>query len=102
MLIGISAMCPCKAPSLANYLREGERLELLHALAERGTLRGRWELAKVWEAMFPLVEPATNRAGYGIILLDSNAPSNFSLTNAIGVVNPAQLRAQGDSAQFTA
>jgi hypothetical protein len=80
-------------PSLANYLREGECLELLHALAERGTLRGRWELAKVWEAMFPLVEPATNRAEYGIILLNSNAPSNFSLTNAVGVVNSAQLRA---------
>jgi 3',5'-cyclic AMP phosphodiesterase CpdA len=50
-------------------------------------------LAKVWDAIFPLVEPATNEEGYGIILLDSNARSNFSLTNAVGVVNPAQLRA---------
>jgi 3',5'-cyclic AMP phosphodiesterase CpdA len=80
-------------PLLGHYLREGERPELLRALAERGTLRGRWELAKVWDAIFPLAEPATNQAGYGIILLDSNARSNFSLTNAVGVVNPAQLRA---------
>ena len=80
-------------PLLGHYLREGERPELLRALAERGTLRGRWELAKVWDAIFPLVEPATNPEGYGIILLDSNARSNFSLTNAVGVVNPAQLRA---------
>jgi len=80
-------------PLLGDYLREGERPELLRALAERGTLRGRWELAKVWDAIFPLVEPATDENGYGIILLDSNARSNFSLTNAVGVVDPAQLRA---------
>jgi 3',5'-cyclic AMP phosphodiesterase CpdA len=92
-------------PSLATYLREGERPDLLRALAERGTMRGRWEMAKVWDVIFPLVEPATNEGGYGIILLDSNARSNFSLTNAVGVVNPAQLRAlksllrsSGDSA----
>ena len=80
-------------PSLAQYLREGHRLELLRGLAEEGTLRGRWELSKVWNAMFPLVEPAADGRRYGLILLDSNAPSNVSLTNAIGVVNPAQLRA---------
>jgi hypothetical protein len=42
--------------------------------------------------MFPLVEPAMEGQGYGLILLDSNAPSNISLTNAIGVVSPTQLR----------
>ncbi|HEX7962632.1 MAG TPA: metallophosphoesterase [Terriglobales bacterium] len=80
-------------PSLRDYLRDGERPELLRALAERGTVRGRRELYKVWDAIFPLIEPATNENGYGVILLDSNARSNFSLTNAIGVVNRAQLRA---------
>ena len=43
--------------------------------------------------MFPLVEPAVEEEGYGTILLDSNASSNFSLTNAVGVVNSTQLRA---------
>lgn len=80
-------------PSLAEYLRDGERPGLLRALAEYGTVLGRLEMAKVWEAMFPLVEPATDDQGYGVILLDSNAPSNLSLTNAIGVVSPTQLRA---------
>src|SRR5215471_18051707 len=80
-------------PSLADYLREGERPRLLRALAEHGTLRGRLEIARVWEAMFPLVEPAMEEQEYGVILLDSNAPSNVSLTNAIGVVSPTQLRA---------
>lgn len=80
-------------PSLANYLREGERPRRLRALAEYGTVRGNLEIAKVWGAIFPLVEPPIEEQGYGIILLDSNAPSNLSLTNAIGVVSPRQLRA---------
>jgi hypothetical protein len=80
-------------PSLAQFLRDGERPRLLRELAESGSLRGRLEIAKVWKAMFPLVEPAVEEAGYGVILLDSNAPSNLSLTNAVGVVSPSQLRA---------
>ncbi len=80
-------------PSLKDYLREGERLERLRALAKRGTLRGRREMAKVWDAIFPLVEPPAEDGGYGVILLNSNARSHFALTNAIGVVNPSQLKA---------
>ena len=33
------------------------------------------------------------RSGYGLILLNSNAPSHFLLTNAIGIVNRSQLSA---------
>jgi len=80
-------------PSLSDYLRDGERPRLLRELAEYASLRGRLEIEKVWEAMFPLVEPALEEQGYGLILLDSNAPSNISLTNAIGVVSPNELRA---------
>jgi len=80
-------------PSLKDYLREGGRAEMLRALAQRGALRGRWEIAKVWDAIFPLVEPAPADDGYGLILLNSNAPSHFLLTNAIGVVNRSQLSA---------
>jgi 3',5'-cyclic AMP phosphodiesterase CpdA len=80
-------------PSLADYLRDGERPKLFRELAEDGTLRGRLEIEKVWNELFPLVEPAMEEQGYGLILLDSNASSNVSLTNAIGVVSPIQLRA---------
>jgi len=80
-------------PSLQDYLREGSRAERLRALAERGTLQGRREMSKVWDAIFPLVEPPSRHDGYGLILLNSNARSHFSLTNAIGVVNPSQLNA---------
>jgi len=80
-------------PSLKDYLREGLRAELLRGLAQRGTVRGRWEMAKIWDAIFPLVEPARDDDGYGVILLNSNAPSHFLLTNAIGIVNRSQLSA---------
>jgi 3',5'-cyclic AMP phosphodiesterase CpdA len=81
-------------PSLKDYLRDGERPGLLRALAKNGSLRGRSEMSKVWDALFPLVEPPTENdgCGYGLILLDSNSRSHFSLTNAVGVVNPSQLR----------
>jgi hypothetical protein len=79
--------------SLRDYLHEGGRAERLRALAQRGTLRGRREMAKVWKAVFPLVEPPQAGEGYGVILLNSNARSHFALTNAIGVVPPSQLKA---------
>jgi 3',5'-cyclic AMP phosphodiesterase CpdA len=80
-------------PSLKDYLRHGGRVKRLRALAKHGSLRGRREMAKVWDAIFPLVEPPPVDDGYGVILLNSNARSHFSLTNAIGVVNPSQLNA---------
>jgi hypothetical protein len=80
-------------PSLADFLRHGRRPELLRELAGRGTMRGRREMARVWEAMFPLAEPPAAGGSHGVILLNSNARSHFALTNAIGVVGPSQLKA---------
>ena len=80
-------------PTLKEYLREGDRWRLLRELADRGGVRGRVEVARVWNAIFPLVEPATSDDGYGLILLDSNAPSHLSLTNALGVISTPQLTA---------
>src|SRR5262249_14969276 len=81
------------ALSLHDYLREGSRAERLRSLAEHGSLRGRWEMARVWNAIFPLVEPPVEGRNYGVILLDSNARTHLSLTNAIGFITPDQLRA---------
>ena len=80
-------------PSLSEYLRSGDRLDRLRALAERAAIRGRREMTEVWDAIFPLVELPPPGARYGLILLNSNARSHFSLTNAIGVVGPSQLKA---------
>jgi 3',5'-cyclic AMP phosphodiesterase CpdA len=80
-------------PSLREYLREPKRAERLRDLADKGKARGRAEIAAVWDTIFPLVEPAPTDDGYGLILLNSNARSHFSLTNGVGVIDPAQLRA---------
>ncbi len=80
-------------PSLGGFLRQGRRAELLRELAGRGTMRGRREMSRVWEAVFPLVQPPASGESHGVILLDSNARSHFALTNAIGVVGPSQLKA---------
>jgi 3',5'-cyclic AMP phosphodiesterase CpdA len=80
-------------PTLHDYLRQTPRRHLMRELADRGTMRSRRAMTRVWEAIFPLVEPSQAGAVYGLILLNSNARSHFSLTNAIGVVGPSQLRA---------
>jgi predicted phosphodiesterase len=80
------------AASLRDYLRDGKRAELLSELAQCGSARGRREVTKIWETIFPLVEPADDKTP-GLILLNSNARSHFSLTNAIGVIDRSQLRA---------
>ena len=79
-------------PTLRNYLRDGNRTSRLRELAERGTWRGRWEIARVWDDIFPLVAPPAASDRCGAILLDSNARSHFSATNAIGVVSRSQLK----------
>jgi hypothetical protein len=80
-------------PTLHDYLRQMPRHDLLRELADRGTMQGRREITRVWEAIFPLVEPPQAGASYAFIVLNSNARSHFSLTNAIGVVGPSQLKA---------
>jgi predicted MPP superfamily phosphohydrolase len=78
--------------SLREYLQEGERPERLRSLAEQGTWRGRREIARAWDDIFPLVVPPLEPGACGAILLDSNARSHFSATNAIGIIGRLQLR----------
>jgi 3',5'-cyclic AMP phosphodiesterase CpdA len=80
-------------PLLRDYLRQGDRADLLRELAQDGTAAGRREMTKVWDSLFPLVEAPEAPDQFGLILLDSNARSHFALTNAIGVVSPPQLKA---------
>jgi 3',5'-cyclic AMP phosphodiesterase CpdA len=79
--------------TLRDYLQDRERADRLRGLVERGTWRGRLAIAKAWNEIFPLVVPPPASDGCGVILLDSNARSHFSLTNAVGVVTRPQLKA---------
>lgn len=63
------------------------------AFADRGTWRLSRALAGVWEQVFPMVLPPADEDGLGIIVLNSNAETHFSFTNALGLVSAEQARA---------
>jgi hypothetical protein len=46
----------------------------------------RAQLSHIWADVFPLVIPPQEDGGLGILILNSNAQSNFSFTNALGLV----------------
>lgn len=79
-------------PTLDEWLAAAGRGAALARFADRGGLRGALAARAAWEACFPLVLPPPKPDGLGILLLDSNAETNFSFTNALGLVTLAQVR----------
>lgn len=55
--------------------------------SDTGMMRHARVLAPLWEECFPLVVPPQQPDGLGIIILNSNAETNFSFTNALGLVS---------------
>lgn len=51
------------------------------------------ELTDLWPNVFPMVLAPERDDGLGIILLDSNADTHFSFTNALGLITTDQVRA---------
>jgi hypothetical protein len=49
-------------------------------------------LNELWAAVFPMVLPPNRDDGLGIILLNSNADTHFSFTNALGMISVEQVR----------
>jgi hypothetical protein len=49
-------------------------------------------MSQLWTDAFPLVLPPDAEDGLGIVLLDSNADTHFSFTNALGMVSVDQAR----------
>jgi hypothetical protein len=50
------------------------------------------ELLELWTRVFPMVLPPDPEDGLGIILLNSNADTHFSFTNALGLISSEQAR----------
>ena len=63
------------------------------AFADTGAVRLSWALAELWPAIFPLVVPPADANGLGVIVMNSNAETHFSFTNALGLVCGEQARA---------
>jgi hypothetical protein len=62
------------------------------AFADAGRPRLTKELSELWSRIFPMVLPPDRDDGLGIILLDSNADTHFSFTNALGMISMEQAR----------
>jgi len=67
--------------------------ERIADFADRGTARLTWKLSELWPQAFPMVLPPETEDGLGIMLLDSNAETHFSFTNALGFVTTEQTEA---------
>jgi hypothetical protein len=70
------------APHLGNVV----------AFADAGKPRMTNELSELWNCIFPMVLPPDRDDGLGVILLNSNADTHFSLTNALGMIPAEQVR----------
>jgi len=80
----------CLAGSLSEALR-------LHRpqMAEFADVGKPWlskSLNELWATVFPMVLPPDRDDGLGIILLNSNADTHFSFTNALGMISVEQER----------
>ena len=66
--------------------------EAIETFADRGGLRLSNRLARLWDELFPLILPPGEDDGLGVVLLNSNADTNFSFTNALGMISVGQAR----------
>jgi hypothetical protein len=62
------------------------------AFAETGGIRQSHRLAQVWDDVFPMILPPKTNDGIGVALLNSNAETHFSFTNALGLIPALQAR----------
>ncbi len=80
----------CLAGTLSAALKP-HRAEMAR-FADRGKPRLSGNLDELWSRVFPMVLPPKQDDGLGIILLNSNADTHFSFTNALGMISVEQVR----------
>jgi len=74
-----------------NDALEPHRLRIV-AFAKNGGLRRSFELEGVFEDQFPMILPPDTEDGLGVAILNSNAQTHFSFTNALGLISVEQGR----------
>lgn len=62
------------------------------AFMDRGGLRRAAGLGRLFDDQFPMILPPEPEDGLGVAILNSNAESHFSFTNALGLVSVKQTR----------
>jgi 3',5'-cyclic AMP phosphodiesterase CpdA len=74
------------AQTLSRYRQQ------LATFADTGAIRLSARLGRLWDELFPMVLPPETIDGLGVLILNSNAETHFSFTNALGMVSAAQSR----------
>ncbi len=82
------------APTLDRTLAEAlaPHREWIAEFADTGSLRLSIGLGELWDDQFPLILPPGEANGLGVAILNSNAETHFSFTNALGMVSVEQTR----------
>jgi predicted MPP superfamily phosphohydrolase len=76
--------------TLAEFLGSHRRKMVRFADVAKPLLS--YALPELWAKVFPLVLPPATEDGLGVLLLNSNADTHFSFTNALGLVSAEQVR----------
>lgn len=97
----LAAITCIQGPRVQVIDDHGGQLSLTEALsghlpdlvdfAEQGGIGRAARLSGISESMFPMIVPPIRPDGLGIALLDSNAETHFSFTNALGYVSLTQV-----------
>jgi hypothetical protein len=66
--------------------------QAIETFADQGGVRASVRLARLWDDMFPMIAPPAQEDGLGVAILNSNADTNFSFTNALGMIPAGQAR----------
>lgn len=80
-------------PNLNEWLAAEGRGAALARFMDAGGIRAGLAARQAWNEAFPMVVPPPTPDGLGVLLLDSNAETHFSFTNALGLVGLDQMRA---------
>ena len=65
------------------------------AFADSGSLLLSAGLGRLWDDQFPMIMPPATADGIAVAILNSNAETHFSFTNALGMVSAEQARKLG-------
>ncbi len=79
-------------PSATLHQALAPHRDTIVALAARGGLRRAATLRRLFDDLFPMILPPDTDDGLGIAILNSNAETHFSFTNALGLVSLEQTR----------
>lgn len=63
----------------------------IEAFARTGSLRLATALGSIWTSQFPMILPPHVDDGLGVAILNSNAETHFSFTNALGLIAAEEM-----------